>query len=304
MTGNTTANKPALLSEEAKLSKQRRRLMVVEVFTIILFLLYMIPFVVVVFSSGKTSGEIMQSPFAAPLNYFAQLKNNVTRLFSLPNVDYIGAFQDSFLITVGSLILIVLASSMAAWVITRVKGKLSTFIYMLFVSAMVIPFQVVMFPLVQWFKMIGDAIGIKLLSSFPGIFFAYLGFGAPLSIFILSGFIKTIPLSLEEAATIDGCSQPRIFFNIVYPLLLPVVVTVLILNGIWIWNDYLLPLLLLGPSGEIQTMPLAVTAFVGAYVKQWDLILTSTLIVMLPIVILFIFAQKYIMKGMVEGSVK
>lgn len=304
MTTNTTANKPALLSEEAKLSKQRRRLMLLEALTIILFLLYMVPFVVVVFSSGKTSGEIMQSPFGAPANFFAQLGNNVSRLFGLPNVDYIGAFQDSFIITLVSLILIVLASSMAAWVITRVKSKVSTVIYMLFVSAMVIPFQVVMFPLVQWFKMIGDATGIRMLSSFAGIFFAYLGFGAPLSIFILSGFIKTIPLSLEEAATIDGCSQPRIFFSIVYPLLLPVVVTVLILNGIWIWNDYLLPLLLLGPSGKIQTMPLAVTAFVGAYVKQWDLILTSTLIAMLPIVVLFIFAQKYIMKGMVEGSVK
>ncbi len=294
----------AIIGEQAKISMQRRRLIALEILTVILFLLFMVPFIVVILNSGKTSGEIMTSAFGIPANFFGQLANNVQRIFNNSSTDYIGAFGDSLLITIVSLGIIVLFSSMAAWVITRNKNKMSSFIYMMFVSAMVIPFQVVMFPLVQWFKMIGDATGVKLLASYPGIFLAYLGFGAPLSIFILSGFIKTVPLSLEEAATIDGCSQPAIFFRIVYPLLLPVIVTVLILNGIWIWNDYLLPLLLLGPSGAIQTIPLAVTAFVGAFVKQWDLILTSALLAMLPIIILFIFAQKYIMKGMVEGSVK
>lgn len=294
----------AIIGEQKKLSMQRRRLLVLEIITILLFLLFMVPFVVVILNSGKTSGEIMNSAFGAPKNFFGQLADNVSRIFNNPTTDYIGAFVDSLIITLVSLVIIVVFSSMAAWVITRNKNKISNFIYMMFVSAMVIPFQVVMFPLVQWFKIISDATGIKMLSSYTGIFFAYLGFGAPLSIFILSGFIKTVPLSLEEAATIDGCSQPGIFFRIVYPLLLPVIVTVLILNGIWIWNDYLLPLLLLGPSGVIQTIPLAVTAFVGAFVKQWDLILTSALLAMLPIIILFIFAQKYIMKGMVEGSVK
>lgn len=291
-------------SEYKKISLQRRRLFFLEILTIILFLIFMVPFVMVVLNSGKSSGDIMRSAVSMPTHFFGQLANNVSRIFSSPNIDYLGAFFDSLIITVVSLFIIVLFSSMAAWVITRNKTRWSNAIYMMFVSAMVIPFQVVMFPLVQWFKMAGDAIGLPLLSSYPGIFFAYLGFGAPLSIFILVGFIKGVPVSLEEAATIDGCSQPRIFFNIVVPLLTPVIVTVLILNGIWIWNDYLLPLLLLGPSGKIQTLPLAVTAFVGAFVKQWDLILTSALLAMLPIIVLFIFAQKYIMKGMVDGAVK
>lgn len=291
-------------TEQAKISKEKRKLLVLEVLTILLFLLFMIPFGMVILNSGKNSGDIMRSALSMPGNFFGQISDNVLRIFNNPTTDYIGAFFDSLFITVGSLAIIVLFASMAAWVITRNKTRWSTFVYMMFVSAMVIPFQVVMFPLVQWFKMVGDATGIRLLSSYPGIYFAYLGFGVPLSIFILTGFIKNVPLSLEEAATIDGCSQPRIFFSIIYPLLVPVVVTVLILNGIWIWNDYLLPLLLLGPRGNIQTLPLAVTAFVGAFVKQWDLILTSALLAMLPIIVLFIFAQRYIMKGMVDGAVK
>ncbi|NLA52752.1 MAG: carbohydrate ABC transporter permease, partial [Clostridiales bacterium] len=116
--------------------------------------------------------------------------------------------------------------------------------------------------------------------------------------------IKNVPLELEEAATIDGCSQARTFFEIVLPLLRPAFVTVLILNGIWIWNDYLLPLLILGSNGAVQTIPLAVTAFAGAYLKQWDLILTSALLAMAPIIVLFLFAQRFIIKGMVEGAIK
>ncbi len=129
-------------------------------------------------------------------------------------------------------------------------------------------------------------------------------FGEAMSIFMRHGFIKGVPLELEEAADIDGCSRAGTFFRIVLPLLQPVFVTVLVLNGLWIWNDYLLPLLVLGSSGDIRTIPLAVQGFNGAYVKQWHLIMTSTLLAMLPIVILYLFAQKYIVQGMVDGSIK
>jgi raffinose/stachyose/melibiose transport system permease protein len=175
---------------------------------------------------------------------------------------------------------------------------------MMYVAAMVIPFQVVMFPLLTWFKSLGDFIHIPLLRSYQGIVFAYLGFGEAMSIFIFHGFIKGIPLELEEAADIDGCSRAGIFFNVVFPLLQPVFVTVLVLNGLWIWNDYLLPLLVLGAAGDIRTIPLAVQGFNGAFVKQWNLIMVSTLLAMTPIIILYIFAQKYIVQGMVEGSIK
>jgi raffinose/stachyose/melibiose transport system permease protein len=174
---------------------------------------------------------------------------------------------------------------------------------------MVIPFQVVMFPLISWFYLIEVKLGLlrtpfRLLQNYPGIIFAYLGFGSSLSIFLFHGFIKSVPLELEEAATIDGCTRPGTFFRIVFPILTPITVTVIILNGIWIWNDYLLPLLVLGSGNNVMTLPLAVASFVGSFVKKWDLILTATMMTMLPIIIMFLILQKHIIKGMVEGSVK
>lgn len=274
-----------------------------EIFGAALFLLFMVPFIIVVFNSAKTTAEITLSPLTFPSNW-GQLITNIRNIFAAPSTDYIGAFIDSVIITVGSLIIIVLFSSMAAWILVRSKTRWSSFLYLMFVAAMVIPFQVVMLPLVQWLRILGNFLGIQLLRTYSGIFLAYLGFGCSMTVFIVHGFIKNIPLELEEAATIDGCSKAMTFFRIVLPLLQSVIVTVLILNGIWIWNDYLLPLLVLGANGNIQTIPLAVTAFAGSYVKQWDLILTSALLAMLPVIILFIFAQKYIIKGMVEGAIK
>ncbi|ADY14542.1 carbohydrate ABC transporter permease [Sphaerochaeta globosa] len=278
-------------------------MVLLEVLTILLFVLFMFPFFMVVLNSAKTSKEIIFNAIAPPASW-AQLGTNVLLIFNNPTVDYLGAFVDSILITVISLLVIVICSSMAAWVMVRNKTLWSTILFMAFVSAMVIPFQVLMYPLVRWMRISGNFLHIRLLGTIPGIVFAYLGFGSPLSIFIFHGFIKNIPLEIEESATIDGCPRSTVFFRIVFPLLQPIIVTVLILNGIWIWNDYLLPLLVLGSNGSVQTIPIAVTAFAGAYLKQWDLILTSTLIAMLPIIVLYIFAQRYIIKGMVEGSIK
>lgn len=274
-----------------------------ETFGILLFLLFMAPFLMVLLNSAKTAKEIIYSPVSLPTDW-GQIFTNIRLIFDNATTDYVGAFVDSVIITVLSLAVISLFSAMCAWALVRNKTKWSTVIFMVFVAAMVIPFQVVMFPLVKWFKILGDAIHIPLLGTYHGIVFAYLGFGCSMSVFILHGFIKNIPLELEEAATIDGCSQTRTFFSVALPLLQPAFITVLILNGIWIWNDFLLPLLILGSNGKVQTIPLAVTSFAGSYVKQWDLILTSALLAMLPIIVLFIFAQRYIIKGMVEGSIK
>lgn len=270
---------------------------------ILLFLIFMMPFWMVVMNSAKTAKEIIFSAVSWPTSW-GQVWTNIVTIFNNPTTDYFGAFIDSVIITVSSLAVILLFASMCAWVLVRNKTKWSTLIFMAFVAAMVIPFQVVMFPLVRWLRMVGTFSGLQLLGTYQGIVFAYLGFGCSMSIFILHGFIKGVPLELEEAATIDGCGQAGVFFRIVMPLLQPVAVSVLILNGIWIWNDYLLPLLVLGSNGAVQTIPLAVTSFVGSYLKQWDLILTSAMLAMLPIIILFLFAQKYIIKGMVEGSIK
>ncbi|MCL2544595.1 MAG: carbohydrate ABC transporter permease [Clostridia bacterium] len=269
----------------------------------VLFTLFMLPFVLVVINSAKTTVEISLNPVALPTDW-SQIFTNVAGVVNNPNFSYWSAFLDSVIITTLSLVVIVVFSAMGAWVLVRNKAWWSTALFMVLVAAMVVPFQVIMLPLVQWLRIFGDLIGIGLNSNYLGIVLCYLGFGASLSMFIFHGFIKGVPLELEEAADIDGCSRAGVFFRIVLPLLQPTAVTVMILNGIWIWNDFLLPLLVLGANGRVQTLPLAVASFAGAFIKQWDLILTSTLLAMLPIIVLFLFAQRYIIKGMVEGSIK
>ena len=271
------------------------RRIALEILTLLLFILFMLPFVIVLLNSMRTNAEIINAPVGFPENP-ANLFQNISDVWNNPTFDFLAACRDSLIITVLSLAAISIFSAMAAWVLVRNKTKWSNVLFLMYVAAMVIPFQVVMFPLLTWFKTVGDFIGIPMLRSYQGIIFAYLGFGEAMSIFIFHGFIKGVPLELEEAADIDGCS--------LFPLLQPVFVTVLVLNGLWIWNDYLLPLLVLGASGDIRTIPLAVQGFNGSFVKQWNLIMVSTLLAMLPIIILYIFAQKYIVKGMVEGSIK
>lgn len=285
-------------------SKQRNSTKTaIEILTFLLFVVFMLPFVIVVLNSMRSNAEIINAPIGIPAN-LSTFFSNVKEVWNNPLFNFLAACRDSLIITILSLAVISIFSAMAAWVLVRNKTWWSNVLFMTYVAAMVIPFQVVMFPLLTWFKSLGDFIHIPMLRSYQGIVFAYLGFGEAMSIFIFHGFIKGIPLELEEAADIDGCSRAGIFFNIVFPLLQPVFVTVLVLNGLWIWNDYLLPLLVLGAAGDIRTIPLAVQGFNGAFVKQWNLIMVSTLLAMTPIIILYIFAQKYIVQGMVDGSIK
>lgn len=282
-------------------NKTKRYLL--EVVGIVLFIVVLYPFWIVLINSAKSSDMIIRNPTALP-KHFTLLFSNMNKVIHNPNMNYWSSFFDSAFITAMSLITIVLFSSMAAWVLERSHSKWSTAVFMTLVAAMVIPFQVVMLPVLSWFRDFGRFTGIKLLTNFKGLIFAYIGFGCSMSVFIFHGFVKSIPRELEEAAVIDGCPAESVFGRVVLPLMQPIQITVLILNGIWIWNDFLLPSLMLGLNGRVKTLPIAVISFVGSYVKQWDLILTSTLLAMLPVIILFIFAQKYIIKGMVEGSIK
>ncbi len=281
----------------------KTRNMIGEVIGIILALIILSPFILVVLNSAKTSADIVISPLSIP-NKWGQMLTNFKNVINNDSFNYWKSFFSSLFITVVSLALLSLFSSMTAWVLCRNKKKWSGFIFMLLVAAMVIPFQVVMLPLLSTFRNISNFFGIQMLQSYQGVIFAYLGFGGSMSVFILHGFIKGIPRELEEAAWIDGCSPEGTFFRIIFPLLKPVQMTILILNGIWIWNDYLLPSLMLGLNGKIKTLPVAVSAFVGSYVKQWDLILSAAFLAMIPIIILFLFAQKQIIKGIVDGAIK
>ena len=220
------------------------------------------PFYLVVMNSFKAQTSIVESPVSLAGASVAQLWENLTKVASNSNFNFWYAFGTSALITVISLVLLAVFGGMAAWVISRNnKKKWATAIYMVFIASMIIPFQVVMLPLISTFRDVGKFVGISMLQSIP-------------------------------------------FFRIIFPLLKPVITTVTILNGMWIWNDYLLPSLMLGQNGKVKTLPVAVQAFVGSYVKQWDLILTAALLAILPMIIIFMFAQKQIMSGMVEGAVK
>ena len=219
---------------------QKMRTRAAEVVAILLTLVMLSPFFLVIINAAKKSADIVISPVSLPSEW-SQLFTNFSNVINNQSFNYWNSFFSSLLITVVSLALLTVFSSMAAWVLVRNKTKWSSFIFMIFVSAMVIPFQVVMLPLLSTFKNLSSFLGISMLQSYKGVIFAYLGFGGSMSVFILHGFIKGIPYELEEAAWIDGCSPEKTFFKVVFPLLKPIQVTVLILNGIWIWNDYLLP---------------------------------------------------------------
>jgi raffinose/stachyose/melibiose transport system permease protein len=274
-----------------------------EIVGLALFLVVLFPFFIVLVNSGKAPFAITQSPLALPTDWM-QILRNIATIWTSPNVQYSSSFVSSVVITTVSLVLLNVLSSQAAWVLVRTKTRTSSAIFLIFIAAMVIPFQIVMLPLLSWFRVLTTLTGIRLLRSYAGIILAYVGFGMSQSIFLFHGFIKSIPLEIEEAATIDGCRPAQTFYSIVFPILRPIHATVVVLNGIWIWNDYLLPLLILGKGNKVMTIPLAVSNFAGAYVKQWDLIMTAILMAMIPIIVLFLIAQKSIIKGMVAGSIK
>ena len=283
---------------------RKSTVIIVTIIAVLLAAYTLFPFLLVVINTARPNNSIVANPVSLENASFATLFQNLSNVINNSNFVFWNAFGTSAIITVVSLALLALLGAMAAWVICRNKTKWSTAIYMTFIASMIIPFQVVMLPLISTFRDVGNFIGISMLQSIPGIVFAYLGFGGAMTVFILTGFIKGIPYELEEAAAIDGCSPEGTFFRIIFPLLKPTVTTVTVLNGMWIWNDYLLPSLMLGQNGKVKTLPVAVQAFVGSYVKQWDLILTAALLAIIPMIVIFLIAQKQIINGMVEGAIK
>lgn len=276
---------------------------VLEVFTFLLMIIFFFPFFMVIFNAAKTNTEITRSPLTFPTDWL-NIFRNVVEIIGRDNINYFQSFGYSVVITVVSLLAIGVFSAMAAWVLVRTKSKMSIIIFLFFLSGMVIPFQVVMLPLVRLLQTLKNITGIPFRTTLHGIIFAYIGFGAPLSVFMFHGFIKSIPMDIEEAAIIDGCTKSQVFFKVILPILKPIFVTMLVLNGMWIWNDYLLPVLILGKGTSIQTLPLSVSNLAGFYDKEWSLILTSVLMASVPVVILFLFAQKHIIKGMTSGAIK
>ena len=262
---------------------------------IILAALFLVPIFLVLINSFKSRFYVSSAPFDLPdSTTFAGLENYINGLSSS---GFAAAFLRSVFITVFSVAVIVVCTSMAAWYIVRVKSVFSRLLYMLFVFSMIVPFQMVMYTMTYVVNKVN-------LDNVVGIVFVYLGFGAGLSVFMMSGFIKSIPLEIEEAATIDGCSPLQPFFLVVFPILKPTAITVAILNAMWVWNDYLLPYLVLGTDDK--TVPVAIQiAMQGAYGStDYGGLMAMLVLAIIPIIIFYLFCQKYIIRGVIAGAVK
>lgn len=259
----------------------------------VLCLLFISPFYLVMTNSLKTQKGIFMNVTGLPVSPYFTLDNYKQAFIDL---DFIHSFLNSLMITGLSTIIIIVFSSMAAWVLVRSRTKISSLLFFVFAAAMLVPFQSVMLPLVRVMGKIG-------FLNPGGIIFMYLGFGSSLSIILYHGFIKNIPQELEEAAIIDGCNPFQTFWLIVFPLLKPISVTVAILNTMWIWNDFLLPQLVINRP-QWHTIPLKMFYFFGEYSKQWNLALAGLFIGMIPIIIFYFVAQKHIVKGITQGSIK
>jgi raffinose/stachyose/melibiose transport system permease protein len=222
---------------------------------------------------------------------------------ALKKINFAIALQNSLLLTVVSIALIVVFTSMTAWMFARAKGRVSSLCLSLLIATMLIPFQTIMMPLMQEMGWIEEVTGLKMVDSIPGLVFMYIGFGAGMGVFLYNGFINTIPVALEEAATIDGASTPQVFWRIVFPNLKPTTMTLIILDVIWIWNDYLLPSLALKSKAN-RTIPLATARFFGQYTISWNEAMAALVVTIIPVIAFYLAAQKYIVAGVAAGAVK
>ena len=255
---------------------------------------FVLPILIVLMNSFKGQFYITAEPFSLPnAQTFSGIKNYLN---GIRKIEFFKAFGYSLFITVASVLAILFGTSMTAWYLVRTKNKVSTCLYYLFVFSMIVPFQMVMFTM-------SKIANLLYLENPVGIVLLYLGFGAGLSVFMFAGFIRGIPLAIEEAAEIDGCSPITTFFHIIFPLLRPTAITVAVLNAMWIWNDYLLPALVIG--SKYRTIPVAVQYLQGGYgSRDMGALMAMLILSIIPIIVFYAIAQKSIIRGVVAGAVK
>ncbi len=266
------------------------------VILIILFICFIFPFVLVVINVFKTKADITSDPLALVGKHGFTLDNFPE---AMRKMDFWKSFMNSAIITITSTIITIALSSMAAYVLVRNKWKACGALFGMMIASMVIPFQVLMIPIVSLY---GGILGI--LSHRTTLIFMHVGFSSSMATFMFHGAINTnVPIALEEAGTIDGCSRWQIYWKIVFPLLKPTIATVAIIDAMAFWNDYLLPSLVLAKK-ELYTIPIATQAFYGTYSTDIGLVMAALLLAMLPILILYLFLQRYIVEGVTSGAVK
>lgn len=261
---------------------------------ILMTLFFILPILIVLMNSFKGQFYIADTPFLLPnVNTFVGLANYIN---GIARIGFFSAFGYSLFITVVSVSAILLLASMTAWFLVRVRSKLTSAIYYLLVFSMIVPFQMVMFTMSR-------VANLLYLENPVGIVLIYVGFGAGLSVFLFAGFVRGIPTALEEAAQIDGCTPVQTFFRVIFPLLRPTAITVAILEAMWIWNDYLLPYLVIG--SKYRTIPVAVQYLQGGYgSKDMGALMAMLILAILPIIVFYALSQKHIIKGVVAGAVK
>ena len=255
------------------------------------------PLLIVLMNSFKTKNSIALEPFVFPTSKtFAGFNNYTT---GVKQSNFFSSFLNSLLITVCSTVLILIFCSMAAWFLTRVKTWWTKVIYYVIIFSMIVPFQMVMLPLT------GVASTLN-LDNVIGVIFIYVGFGAGLSTFMYAGFVKSVPVDIEESAMIDGCNPVQIFFHVVFPVMKPTTITIAILNVMWIWNDYLLPYMVLGTTKGKTTLPVAIQiSMQGGYGDiNMGAFMAMIVLTIIPVIVFYLFCQKYIIKGVIAGAVK
>ncbi|HHV31633.1 MAG: carbohydrate ABC transporter permease [Ruminococcaceae bacterium] len=257
-------------------------------------LIFVAPILIVFMNSFKDKLHISDTPFTFPTpETYVRLDNYIT---GIVNIGFINAFGWSLFITLSSVAVILLCTSMTAWYITRVKNKFNSLLYYILVFSMVVPFQMVMFTLSKFANILH-------LDNPLGIIVIYLGFGAGMSTFLFCGFIRSIPIEIEEAAMIDGCNAIQLYFRVIFAMLKPITITVAILNAMWIWNDYLLPYLLIG--SDYKTIPIAIQYLQGGYGSiDMGAMMAMLVLAVIPIIVFYAICQKYIIEGVVAGAVK
>lgn len=277
---------------------KKARGVIANIILICVCLAYLFPIYIIVVNAFKNRAELYENVLAFPsqfsFQYFAK---------AMDKMDFFNALKNSLIVTLVSITIIVVLASMCAWMLARTENKISKFIFMLFVVTMLIPFQTLMMPLMQVLGFGRDTLGLPVVDTLGGLIFCYIGFGASMSVFLYHGFVKSVPVALEEAATIDGCSKFGVFWRIVFPMLKPVTMTVIILDVIWIWNDYLLPSLVLTSKAN-RTIPLSTASFFGQFTIQWNMAMAGLTLTIIPVIIFYLCAQKYIVKGVAAGAVK
>ncbi len=264
---------------------------------LLLFTAYMFPFLMVVINSLKQKRDIIKSPFSWLFTIKGLSFDNFVKAFT--QMDFMNAFKNSLLVTVCATLLVTLLASMLAYYIVRNHNKISNITFALMVASMIIPFQAIMIPLVSVY---GGTLNV--LNHRITLIFMHIGFSMAMSVFMFHGFVKgSIPVALEEAAYIDGCTRTQTFFKIVFPLLKPIISTMAILNALAFWNDFLLPSLVLSDK-KLLTLPLSTYSFYGTYSADYGTIMAGLLLCVIPILILYIVLQKQIISGVVAGAVK